>query len=667
MRIKIKSIYMESFKGVKSRRIDFSDKTKISGANATGKTTVADSFSWLLFDKDSSGSAKFQIRPLDSTGKQIDNVDIMVEAALDIDGKAITLKRTQRQKWVKKRGTDVTELQGNENLFEINGYPKSEKDYKEYISDLVNEDLFKLITNPNAFTALPWKKQREILMKLVDDMSDVELAQSDSKFTELIPELEMASPDDIRKKYTKALNTWKKRQIEIPARIDEVSKQIVDIDVAELELQRNAILEDIYSAEKLRDNSAAALDNYDKVSEQAKEIKSKMRVISDRAEAEISEERRRLHKGKDVAWRGFDDSRRKINLAELEIENLKTYITGKEKQKQGLQGDWIEEKKSSFRDYKELPELSEDSMICPTCGQKLPEEQKRKLIMEEETRKEQHYAEYLKEKEKFEEAKKKQLGNIENLGNAVVAEIKEAKEKLEQLAKDLEQAKEDSMKFNKLESEAMDALSKLPVQPDLSDNQEYEALELELQNTMNTLNGMDCGADYRNQLKIKLSGLREELAGVEKKIASADNTAAEKRIAELEEEQRDVAQKVADQEKMIVLLEAFIKFKLDKISDGINNRFKTVNFKLFDVQLNGGVRECCECTVNGIPYSVLNNGHRIVAGLDIIRSLSDLYRVSAPIFTDNAESINDFNIPDMNAQMILLAVSDDKELKVEVA
>ncbi|MBD5545824.1 MAG: hypothetical protein HDQ97_00190 [Lachnospiraceae bacterium] len=114
------------------------------------------------------------------------------------------------------------------------------------------------------------------------------------------------------------------------------------------------------------------------------------------------------------------------------------------------------------------------------------------------------------------------------------------------------------------------------------------------------------------------------------------------------------------------MLETFIRAKMLKISNSINQHFKTVKFKLFEVQLNGGVKECCECMVNGIPYSTLNSGHRIVAGLDIIQSLSDLYGVTAPIFTDNAESLNDFNVPDMTAQMILLAVSDDKKLKVEV-
>ena len=176
---------------------------------------------------------------------------------------------------------------------------------------------------------------------------------------------------------------------------------------------------------------------------------------------------------------------------------------------------------------------------------------------------------------------------------------------------------------------------------------------------------MDTGVEYRSQLKIRLSGLREELSGVEKKIASADNSAIEERIEQLKEEQREVGQKVADQEKMIYLLEEFIRSKIDKISESINEKFNTVSWKLFNMQINGGMKETCECTVNGVPYSSLNNGHKIIAGLDIIKSLSQLYGVAGPIFIDNAESVNEFNLPEMDTQLILLSVTEDKELKVE--
>lgn len=665
MQIKLKKLALQNFKGCKDRTVDFADRTEIFGANATGKTTILDAFMWLLFNKDSVGSEKFQVRPLDASGKQVDNVEIMVEGTLDIDGKEVVLKKVQKQIWRKKRGTDVIELQGNENLYEINEYPKSERDYKEYISDLVNEELFKLITNPQAFVSLPWKKQREVLMRLVDDVSDIEIAQSGEQFSALIPELEQASTDDIQKKYTKALNAWKKKQVEIPARIDEVSKQLVDIDVAELELQRNYLREQIVETEHQQEDSEAAIKEYDKHSNEILRLKGEMREISDKASHSLEEERKAAQSRKDEAQRGFDDSRKRIRMLELDITRCKDTIARHEAEKKRLQDEWRAEKAKTFPEYEELPALDENALVCPTCGQALPEELKQKKIFNHERDEENHRKAYEADRQAFEVNQKDALALITQKGNATVAAIKEKREELERLETDLEQAKADSIRFNKETAEAMETLNSLPLYADLSDNQEYEALQLQVSNAEEALRNMGNGANYRSQLRIKLSGLREELSAVEKKIASADNTAIEERIAELQEEQREVGQKVADQEKMICLLESFIRAKMDRISESINAKFNAVSWRLFADQINGGMKETCECMVDGVPYSSLNNGHKIIAGLDIISSLSALYGVTAPVFIDNAEALNDFNIPEMDSQMVLLKVSDDTELRVE--
>lgn len=239
--IKLLSMSIRNFKGCKDRTIEFGEKCRISGANATGKTTIFDAFTWLLFGKDSLGSSDFDIRPLDANGKMVDNIEISVEAKLSVDGDEYDLKKVQKQKWVKKRGTDTREFQGNINEFDINGYPKVQKEFKEFISGIVDEDVFNLITNPAAFNSLPWKKQREILMKFVGNFSDVDIAQTfGEKYEKLIPELKIASTDDILKKYTKTKNTLNKDMTEIPARIDEVSKQLVIADVGALEVEKTA-------------------------------------------------------------------------------------------------------------------------------------------------------------------------------------------------------------------------------------------------------------------------------------------------------------------------------------------------------------------------------------------------------------------------------------------
>ena len=178
---------------------------------------------------------------------------------------------------------------------------------------------------------------------------------------------------------------------------------------------------------------------------------------------------------------------------------------------------------------------------------------------------------------------------------------------------------------------------------------------------------MNSADEVRKSLNAELEDLQSQLIECEKKIAmSQKNIEIDERIEELQEEQRITAQKIADVEKMLYLLDEFIKYKLDKISDSINAMFDGVKWKLFSEQINGGIKEVCEVTYNGVPFQSLNSGHRIVAGLKIIKALQELYNVYPCVFVDNAESVNDFNLPDMKCQMILLSVTEDRELRVQV-
>ena len=197
MNVKINSVALENFKGVKNAKYDFGGNNAIvSGANATGKTTIFDAVWWTLFNKDSLGNEKFSIRPLDSNGQPIHNLEIKVTVVLDVNGREMELCKTQKEKWVTSRGSNTAELKGNENLYEIDGYPKTERDYKLAIADLVSEDVFKMLTSPTYFTSLKWKDQRDILMRFVSEINDYDLADGEPKFAPLLDEISKAPSID---------------------------------------------------------------------------------------------------------------------------------------------------------------------------------------------------------------------------------------------------------------------------------------------------------------------------------------------------------------------------------------------------------------------------------------------------------------------------------------
>lgn len=641
MNVKIKSLELQNFKGVRNAKYDFGgNNVTVSGANATGKTTIFDSVWWALFNKDSLGNEKFSIRPLDANGQPIHNLEIKVTIVLDVNGREMELCKTQKEKWVKRRGSDTTELQGNENLYEIDGYPKTERDYKLAIADLVSEDVFKMLTSPTYFTSLKWKEQRDILMRFVSEVNDYDLADSQPMFAPLLNELSKApSTDDIVAKYRKALSEWKREQAEIPVRIDEAEKSRVVIDVAELELGKKAVQELLKSNQAKQEDVSKQYEEHRNLSDGILDLKFKLGDLERNANAGLIEERRKNH-----AF--IDDVKTEISMVVGTIDSHKRNILvlenriARSKEEIATQRDkWTEENNRVFDD---------SSLICPYCKQDYPQDKKEQL------------------KAEFESHKANQLKSITDKGNALKQQIDSDSAERDRF---LERIKVQEEKLDNLESqfnEAEKTLAELPLSIDVSQTEEYKAILKQISEKEIEMQKFNSADNIRRQLIEEERELNRQLLDFERRIASAQkNVEIDERIAELQAEQREVGQKVADQEKMLYLLEEFIRYKMDKVSETINSMFDGISFKLFDMQLNGGMKETCECTVVGVPYGSLNNGHRIIAGLQIIKALQKLYDVQMPVFVDNAEAISEGNMPQMDCQLVLLKVSDDKELKVE--
>jgi len=640
MNIKLKEIRIENFKGIRELTVNFQDRTYIFGQNATGKTTIMDGFMWLLFGKDSLGRADFSIRPNDTDGKVINNVVIKVTAALDIDGWELILTKTQEQNWVKKRGSDVTELQGNINSYEVNEIPKSEKDYKAYISELINEELFKLITSPRAFTSLKWKDQRDILLKLVSNVTDLDVAETDEKFAALAPMLKDASVDDLTAKTKKALKELNKKQAELPARIDEANKGLVDADFAACEAQKTDLESQIKELESQEADASKVGEAMENLQRDIVRKQSEIGELQRRENETLINQRREIQKRIDGAEAVFTRAFRFQTEIENDIQHKSELIEGYRTLKESL-----------LKKYKETAAIDMDinDCNCPMCGQVLPADQQEEKVAE------------------FRESKQKSIDDTVSTGKKVAADILTLESDIKELQGQLEECKADKIKQNALKTAAMKELGALPQEVDLTTNGEYLVLWEEVMQLQARAKDMESGSGYLDQIRRQKAGLVAELDSVKTILAGKDNNQRVKdRIAELQQEQRSVAQKIANQEKGLFLLEEFTRAKMDMLSSRINEKFKLVNFRLFEDQLNGGCKETCECTIYGVPFESLSFAFKTVAGLDIIIALQDIYGTTAPIFVDNAESINGFNIPDVAGQLILLIVSEDEKLKVEV-
>lgn len=642
MRMILKKIHIQNFKGCKERIIDFGSRTSIKGINGSGKTTIADAIMWVLFGKDSAGASSFDIRPKDSQNNDVDFVDIKVESVWDVDGRELTLVKTQKQKWVKKRGSEEQTFQGNENLFEVNTIPKAEKEFKAYIDAIIPEEVFRFVSNTNAFMALKPVDRRKTLFKLVSDMTDTDVLATDPKFQPLADQLIQFTSEEILSRDKKALLENKRKLEEIPARIDEVSKSIAEQDYSVAEAKLQELREQLASV--VDDNSDAAI--YEQVNQLRAEIakyKGELQEIEYKANAGITKARQ------DAQCRIIDTDQaltraiNQVSVDEKQLESIRSLVRGNRERLSKLGEDYKAEK---------AREMAVGTNICPVCKQEYPGS------MQESMR------------AAFESEKERKLKEIDLSGKSIADAIKSYETQLTDLEASIASAKDsiDILKADK--AQLQQKLNDLPATADLSKNDVYVACENSLINAEGNLRialDMTHDADARKQaISEKKKAIQSEIDAVNRILAGKQTVAnAKARAEELKTEQRRLSQDIANTEKEIYLLEEFNKAKVNLLSDKINAHFKVVRWKLFERQINGGYNPICEPLINGQAYSsALNSGHKILAELDIIQALQGIYDVSAPVFLDNAERINDFNIPDMDCQLITLSVTDDPELKV---
>lgn len=633
----LKSLKIENFKGCKNREIQFGGVTDIYGDNGTGKTTIADAFTWLLFDRDSAGSTKFGVRPRNGDMSLVNHVEIMVEGEFEVDGSPLILKKVQKQNWVKKRGTDAQELQGNKNEYEINGFPAKEKEFKEKVEEIIDDTTFRIVTDPRAFAALDWKEKRKIIMQLVSEVTDEDVLKS-GDFGAIADDLAMAPADKCLDKYKKSLLKLKKDQQEIPTRIDEASRSIVEVDVADLELQKNALNEKLEAVRKDREDFSSKYKRVSELNAEIMNIKLDMGDLERKHNTDYQQQVRAARQKYDSALSRIYDMESQKTLAESTVYSRQGALEGLKAELSDLGKKWSETKHMS---------INPSDTVCDKCGQEYPEDKKEEILQDFSRRKEQR------------------LEEINAKGNAVKSKIQSVEKDIESFKEKLKEISDNLDKARKETEEKKAAMESIKQPGPVEELPEYIELKKKLQDLNTELGSIDDGESYRKQLEIQERGIKEELAAVERNLAlDQANETSRDRILELNKELKEVSQKIADCEAKILLLEKFTVQKMTMLSSRVDEKFSFVKINMFNTQINGGVTETCDITVNGVGYSDLNNAKKIQAGLDVIYALQQLYQIKAPIFIDNRESVT--SIPENGTQIINMFVSkEDKELRIE--
>lgn len=644
MEIRIYNLKLKNFKGIKDLEIVFDGKdTNIYGKNATGKTTIFDAFKWLFFDKDSNDKKDFNIKTLDENNNPIHYLEHEVEATLIIDGQDINFKKMFKEKWVKKRGQEQQEFSGHETSYWIDEVPIKKKDYEEKINSIIPESLFKLITDPLFFNnQMSWKERRELLMNISGStITDENILNSDEKFTTLKVNLEGRSIEDYSKVLAAKIKELNNDREKIPIRIDELTKTLItehNINYEDLENEKNMCNEELQKIEaEMTDIQTRAKENMKKA-DQLGIAKNELNNLKFRLEVEhnnkYSQEAIKLQNEKTLVESSLRNKRQ-------EYEERGQKIDQDAKRKEDLYAKWDEVNKLTL-------EFDPNSFICPTCKREYETDKIEEMKKEFETN--------------FNNHKNSEKQAINTEGQTINARIQEntnAREKLQVEIKELETKLETISK----ELETIENQQSGAKDFDVTSLPQYQEKLKEVEKLQEIVNKLV--ADDTTEIQNRKSNIIQQINNIDKQLNERDVQEKTKaRIEELEKQEEDIAQKVQELESQQFQIEEFTKTKVELLENAINSNFEIVNFRLFKTQINGGLEECCDTLVNGVPYLDVNNAHKIIAGLDIIKTLSKFYNNSAPIFIDNRESIN--TLCTINAQIISLIVTEDTKLRIEV-
>lgn len=662
--MKLLKLTLKNFKGIRS--FEFApdgQNVSVYGTNGSGKSTLMDAFTWLLFDKNSHWEAKFGIKTLDSNGETIPKLEHTVTAILDDEGKKVYLEKTLKERWVKARGTAETVYNGNTTIYMAGSpdapVPVSSAQYKKIVAGILDEGLFKMLSDPLYFNEkLKTEDRRKALVEIVGETSDDDVVKAHPDLEEVPSILNDMGIDDCRRGLKLKQRKVGQERDGIPERIDELSRQLPKWTAEQVDNARQNVhtlterLESIQT-EIARKQAPNQTDRELEIEKAKGNVKDARKACDDVAyrrmqvfEMKKAEKAQALH---DLETK-HREAEMDLTMLLAEAKVTEDKVTEIGKSLEALRQSFVDEKKNPFG---EAP----IDKICPTCGQNLPGDMVKKLEAERAQR-----------EAMFNQTKAENLKKINEKGAALSADLKIVSSSLEGCHRDIGNKKTDIEEIKKKISTMKNELDSMtPPEPGELEHR-LEARAAEAQKELERLTAAAPGKEPAD-----VSPLREEAQSIQERIDRAKAVVADtergnslnRRIQELLKSDGQLAQQQADLERKLALLDEFSKTKMDMVNKKCNQAFAHVRWVMFRPNVtNSGYEACCEATWDGVPYKDLNTGCRINAGLDVINTLAKRAGKTVPIFLDNAESV--VKLLPTDAQVIRLVVSDaDKTLRVE--
>ena len=673
-KIEVREIRLTDFKGQQEKKIEFGHRTVVSGKNGCGKTTLADAFMWVFCDKDYSLKSNPDIRP-DDGRECLPRVDI----DLVIDGKPVSVAKFQKRTESKPKDGKPGKV-ALSNKYEINGVPKAERDFKVDLKERgFDFDNFLMLSHMEIFTDLKDADARKILFSMSDGAgkSDLEIAKTVPDCAELVPLLETYKADEIKAMNSATLKKAEEQLKAIPNQIIGMEQAKVDVDVAELELQKNALQEQISDLEK--QITQAGNEKAGEIKAELAGLRTKLLEIDSKAKADLLEQ-------KSSVCNKVSSLELDRNIKTSELNRKTSALESLRAQKKNL----LEKLQNARTQYPKIKDTEWDNTvlesiksetfkdtdtICPTCGQSLPPEQIEQLKSRFEQKKQERINQQLKAKEEWEQDKKRKLDEVIEVGNKASADMKEAHKQEETLTSEISKLTGELEQIKTSLDAENKNLEAIPKEPDFSKNAEYQQILASIKEKQQELNSLDNGEEVKKQLSEQLSGKKQELAAVNQRIGEANNNVRiDEQIEKLQESQKQYAQSKADAQMILDELKSLSMAKNTALEDAVNKYFDGVKVKLFDTQKNGEVVDACIWYVqdkDGNWKKLIGNANTALmmkGKIAIMDGLQKFYGVIYPIFVDCAAELDNSSLAGIkaDAQLIFLKVAEGDMTVTEI-
>lgn len=673
-KIEVREIRLTDFKGQSEKKIEFGHRTVVSGKNGCGKTTLADAFMWVFCDKDYSLKSNPDIRP-DDGRECLPRVDI----GLVIDGKPVSVAKFQKRTESKPKDGKPGKI-ALSNKYEINGVPKAERDFKADLKERgFDFDNFLMLSHMEIFTDLKDADARKILFSMSDGAgkSDLEIAKTVLDCAELVPLLETYKADEIKAMNSATLKKAEEQLKAIPNQIIGMEQSKVDADVAELELQKNALQEQISDLETQIVQSGN--EKAGEIKAELAGLRTKLLEIDSKAKADLLEQKSSVCNKVSTLELDRNIKTSELNRKASALEYLRAQKKDLLKKLQNARTQYPKIKDTEW-DNTVLENIESETFndaeaICPTCGRNLPPEQIEQLKSGFEQRKQERINQQLKVKEEWEQDKKRKLDEVIQAGNKASAGMKEAHKQEEALTSEISKLTDELEQIKASLDTENKNLEAIPEKPDFSENAEYQQILASIKEKEQELNSLDDGEEAKKQLSEQLYGKKQELAAVNQKIGEANNNVRiDEQIEKLQESQKQYAQSKADAQMILDELKSLSMAKNTAFEDAVNQYFNGVKVKLFDTQKNGEVVDACIWYVqdkDGNWKKLIGNANTALmmkGKIAIMDGLQKFYGVSYPIFVDCAAELDNSSLAGIkaDAQLIFLKVAEGDMTVTEV-